>query len=86
MLVYSPNGLPAIVNNNQQIGYFRDTGSIETAATVVSNNVDQLAEAIVLNYMALHNDQGRFATVLPKQGLGTTATDLDKLIAFAPIV
>jgi len=86
MLVYSPNGLPQIANNNQQIGYFRDTGSIETAATVVSNNVDQLAEAIVLNYMALHNDVGRFSLVLPNHGLGSTATDLDKLIAFAPIV
>jgi len=86
MLVYSPTGLPPIANNNQQIGYFRDNGSAETAATVVSNNVDQLAESIVLNYMALHNDQGRFSTVLPSQGLGTTAADLDKLIAFAPIV
>jgi len=86
MLVYSPNGLPPIANNNQQIGYFRSTGDIETAATVVSNNVDQLAESIVLNYMALHNDQGRFSAVLPNQGLGTTAADLDKLIAFAPIV
>jgi hypothetical protein len=86
MLVYNPNGLPQIVNNNQQIGYFRDTGSIETAATVVSNNVDQLAEAVVLNYMALHNDQGRFSMVLPNQGLGSTAADLDALIAFAPIV
>lgn len=86
MLVYSPNGLPQIANNNQQIGYYRSSGAIETAASVVSNNVDQLAEAIVLNYMALHNDQGRFSTVLPKQGLGTTAADFDKLIAFAPIV
>ena len=86
MLVYSPNGLPPIANNNQQIGYFRSSGDIETGATVVSNNVDQLAASIVLNYMALHNDQGRFSSVLPNQGLGTTAADLDKLIAFGPIV
>ena len=86
ILVYSPNGLPQIANNNQQIGYFRDTGSIETAATVVSNNVDQLAEAVVLNYMALHGDEGRFSMVLPNHGLGSNAADLDALIAFAPIV
>ncbi|MDH5323882.1 MAG: twin-arginine translocation signal domain-containing protein [Gammaproteobacteria bacterium] len=86
MLVYNPNGIPQIVNNNQQIGYFRDSGSIETAATVISNNVDQLAEAVVLNYMALHGEAGRFAFVLPNHGLGSTASDLDALIAFAPIV
>lgn len=86
MLVYSPNARPAIANNNQQIGFFRTTGSLETAATVVSNNVDQLAESIVLNYMALHNDVGRFSQVLPSHGLGSTAADLDAVTAFQPIV
>jgi len=85
MLVYDPNGLPQIANNNSQIGFFRPTGSIETAANVIGNNVDQLAEAVVLNYMALHDDVGRFAEVLPMHGLGTAAADLDKLIAFQPI-
>ena len=86
MLVYSPNGRPQIANNNQQLGFYRTSGSLETAATVVSNNVDQLAEAVVLNYMALHNDVGRFTTVLPTQGLGASAADLDALTAFQPIV
>jgi len=86
MLVYDPNGMPQIANNNSQIGYFKPEGSIETAASVISNNVDQLAEAVVLNYMALHDgDVGRFSQVLPNHGLGTTAADLDKLIAFQPI-
>jgi len=86
MLVYDPAGLPQIANNNSQIGFFRPTGSIETSANVISNNVDQLAEAVVLNYMALHNDVGRFAQVLPNHGLGATAADLDALIAFQSIV
>lgn len=86
MLVYDPNGLPQIANNNSQIGYFRPTGSIETAATAISNNVNQLAEAVVLNYMALSNDVGRFSQVLPNHGLGPNATDLDALTAFQPIV
>jgi len=85
MLVYDPNGMPQIANNNSQIGYFKPSGDIETAATVISNNVDQLAEAVVLNYMALHDDVGRFSQVLPQHGLGTVAADLDKLIAFQPI-
>ncbi len=86
MLVYDPNGLPQIANNNSQIGFFRPTGSIETAATVISNNVDQLAESVVLNYMALNNDVGRFSQILPNHGLGPNATDLDALVAFQPIV
>jgi len=86
MLVYDPAGLPQIANNNSQIGFFRPTGSIETSASVISNNVDQLAEAVVLNYMALHNDVGRFSQVLPNHGLGATAADLDALTAFQPIV
>jgi len=87
MLVYSPNARPVIANNNQQIGFFRDSGSLETAATVVSNNVDQLAESIVLNYMALHTTNAKpFSEVLPNHGLGANAADLDALIAFEPIV
>ncbi len=84
ILVYNPAGRPVIVNDNQQIGYYRASGSIETAATVVSNNVDQLAEAVVLNYMALNNEVGNFAAALPNHGLGNAA-DLDTLIAFAPL-
>ncbi len=85
MLVYDPAGMPAIANGNSQIGYFRSSGSIETTATVISNNVEQLAESVVLNYMALHDNVGDFANVLPSHGLGDAAADLDKLIAFAPI-
>jgi len=86
MLVYNPLGFPQIANNNSQIGFFRPNGSIETAATVISNNVDQLAEAVVLNYMALNGDVGRFSEVLPTHGLGASAADLDALTAFQPIV
>ena len=86
MLVYNPNGMPTIANNNSQVGFFRESGSIETDATVISNNVVQLAESVVLNYMALHDEVGQFGSVLPEHGLGTTAADLDKLIAFNPLI
>jgi hypothetical protein len=46
--------------------------------------VNFLAESIVLNFMALHDDVGRFDQVLPTHGLGTGA-QLDALIGFAPI-
>ncbi len=84
-LVYDPAGPPALTRPEaQQIGYFRPSGSVETAATPVSNNVEQLAEAVVLNYLALHGEAGRLDEVLPGHGLGNAASR-DALTAFAPI-
>ena len=40
-----------------------------------------LTEAVVLNYVALHNDVSNFGSYL-NHGLGT---DLDSLTAFAPL-
>lgn len=85
MLVYDPAGRPALTNPGRQIGYYRASGDVETNATRVSNNVQALCEAVVLNFMALHNDVGRFATALPNHTLGNTAAQLDALIGFAPI-
>ena len=84
MLVYDPAGRPPLTKPGRQIGYYRPSGDVETNASRVSNNVNLLAEAIVLNFMALHNDVGRFATALPMQGLGSGA-QLDALIGFQPI-
>lgn len=83
LLVYNPLGRAALISAaSQQIGYFRSGGDVETAATPISNNVTLLAHAIVLNYMALHGEQGNFGTLFPNSGLGT---NLDPLIAFQPI-
>ncbi len=86
VLVYSPTGRPALTRATaNQIGYFRPSGSVETASTAVANNVALLSEAVVLNYLALHGRVGDFGTVLPMNGLGSGAA-FDNLIAFAPIV
>ena len=86
VLVYSPTGRPALTRATaNQIGYFRPAGSVETAASAVANNVALLAEAVVLNYLALHDRVGSLGTVLPMNGLGSGAA-FDNLIAFAPIV
>ncbi len=84
-LVYNPAGRAQLTSPAaQQLGYFRPDGSLETAATPISNNVDQLAEAIVLNYLALNNEVGRFAQVLPNATL--PGSSLNSLISFQPIV
>ena len=91
-LVYNPGGRPDLVTTgtggaarHQQIGYFRSDASVETASSPAAGNVNLLVETVVLNYMALHGEQGQFATRFPRNGLGNAALQ-DSLIAFNPIV
>lgn len=91
-LVYNPNGTPQLIGAtpeqqavHQQIGYMRRDASVETAATPAANNVNLLVETVILNYMALHGEQGNFAGLFPQNGLGN-ATLMDSLTAFEPIV
>jgi len=63
----------------------RSDASVETSATPAANNVNLLVETVILNYLALHGEQGKFATLFPQNGLGNSAL-LDSLTAFEPIV
>lgn len=86
-MVYSPVQQPVLRNGaaSQQIGHFRPSGNVETGATPFANSVTSLAEMVVLNYLALHGEQGMFGTVLGSPGLGT-GPDLQNYIAFDAIV
>ena len=91
-MVYNPNGTPQLMGataeqqaQHQQIGYMRSDASVETAATPAANNVNLLVETVVLNYMALHGEQGNFSAIFPQHGLGNS-TLMDSLTAFEPIV
>lgn len=91
-LVYNPTGRPNLIGAtleeqaiHQQIGYMRADASVETSATPAANNVNLLVETIILNYMALHGDQGNFATLFPNHGLGNSTLQ-DSLTAFQPII
>jgi hypothetical protein len=89
-LVFNPTTRPVStvtdINGNlgRQIGYYRDDGSIETSSHPGANAVNLLVETVVLNYMALHGEQGSFTTLFPGQGLGGTAMR-DSLVAFQPL-
>jgi hypothetical protein len=90
-LVYNPGGRPTLIGAtaqeqalHQQIGYMRPDGSVETASTPAAGNVNLLAEAVILNYMALHGENGNFSTLFGGN-LGN-ATLQDSLTAFEPIV
>lgn len=91
-LVYNPAGRAQIFTGDsipaarhQQIGYFRASGDVETASSPAANNVNLLVNTVLLNYMALHGEQGMFPGLFPNHGLGN-AQLLDSLTAFNPIV
>jgi hypothetical protein len=90
-LVYNPAGRPQLLGGSvdeqarhQQLGYMRASGDVETASSPAANNVNLLVQTVVLNYMALHNEQNNFANLFPNHGLGNS-TLMDSLTAFAPI-
>src|SRR5580700_3611182 len=94
-LVYSPNGRPVPAQSNPelslQIGNFNPDGSQNTTGSPAGNNVPNLVQMVVLNYMALHgpNAINEFPTLYPAPNLNNTlgtGTALEPLIAFNPIV
>jgi hypothetical protein len=91
-LVYNPTGQPQLFSGgalpaprHQQIGAFTPDGSVDAASSAAANNVLLLVQTVLLNYMALHGQQGQFAQLFPDHGLGSS-TMLDGLTAFQPIV
>ncbi|MBU1309765.1 MAG: general secretion pathway protein GspF [Gammaproteobacteria bacterium] len=92
ILVYSPTGRPSLLGGSaseqarhQQIGFMRADASVETGSSVAANNVNLLVQTVLVNYLALHGEQGRLAEVAPFHGLGNAAS-VDRLTVFAPII
>jgi hypothetical protein len=85
-LVFNPTARPALTAPTMnQIGYYSGDGSVVTSSHPGANAVNLLVEVVLLNYMALHGQQGQFTNIFPTQGLGGTA-QRDALTAFGQIV
>jgi len=98
-LVYNPERRPELMGNSladqlmhQQIGAMDAGGAVMRAASPMANNVNLLVNSVILNYMALHGEQGQFANLLTSSngtpwnhGLGI-GSQLDAYTAFTPIV
>jgi hypothetical protein len=89
-LVFDPVSKPSLMETDalnpflhQQLGWMRDDASVETSAIPAANNVNLLVETVILNYMALHGEQGLFSTdpFFPSHGLGSVA-NRDNYTAF----
>jgi hypothetical protein len=88
VLVYKPGagGRPQLRSPTvAQIGSFSAGGSVVTTSSPAANAVNLLVETVVLNYMALHGEEGNFPTLFPSHGLGGSAMR-DSLTVIAPIV
>jgi hypothetical protein len=93
-LVFNPAGRPVPAQSNPemslQIGNFNPDGSLNTTGSPAGNNVPNLVQMVVLNYMALHSAgaaaawPGLFPAPNLNNTLGSGAT-LDPLIAFQPL-
>jgi hypothetical protein len=93
-LVFNPNGkpIPAQVNPEMslQIGNFNPDGSLNTTGSPAGNNVPNLVQMVVLNYMALHsaNAISQWPTLFPAPNLNNnlgSGSALEPLIAFQPL-
>ena len=93
-LVFNPNGKPVPAQANPemslQIGNFNPDGSLNTTGSPAGNNVLNLVQMVVLNYLALHsaNAAAAWPTVWPSPNLNNTlgsGSALDPLIAFQPL-
>ena len=85
-MVYNPGGRPVLTAPTMnQIGAYSGDGSVVTSSHPGANAVNLLVEEVILNYLALHGQQGQFTTLFPTQGLGGTA-QRDALTAFGQIV
>jgi hypothetical protein len=85
LLVYRKSGKPDLVPafaTSRQVGHFRTSGTVETTANSVANNPEALAQMVILNYMALHGEEGNFNTLFPGNAL---QSDMANLLAFTQI-
>jgi hypothetical protein len=88
VLVYKPGGTgrPALRSPTRlQIGSLNAAGNVVTTSSPAANAVNLLVETVILNYMALHGEEGNFPSLFPSNGLGSVALR-DGLTMIAPIV
>jgi hypothetical protein len=83
-LVYSPTGPIAAITN--QIGHFSADGSVVSTSSPAANANNLLAETVVLNYMALHGQEGAFQNLKWASGVGTSLGNTAGLIGMPQIV
>src|SRR4051812_13982654 len=68
VMVYKPSGRPAL--RGTQLGSVNAQADVQTTSFAGANAVNLLVETVILNYMALHQEEGQFQAKFPSNGLG----------------
>jgi hypothetical protein len=87
VLVHRPAGRVAFRNDaRRQIGSMSASGAVVPSSSPAGNAVNLLVETVILNYMALHGEEGNFdqPAFFPRHGLGGSAAR-DALTILAPV-
>ena len=90
-LVFDPKARPQPAQNNPemslQLGYCNPDGSQNTTSSPAGNNVFNLVQTVVLNYMALHSTgaASNFPSAFPLINSLGTGQALQNLISFQPL-
>ena len=80
VMVYKPTGRPVL--RGTQLGSVNAQADVQTTSFAGANAVNLLVETVVLNYMALHQEEGQFQAKFPSNGLGGAR---DSLIMLTPV-
>jgi hypothetical protein len=93
-LVFDPKAKPQPAQSNAemslQLGYCNPDGSQNTTSSPAGNNVPNLVQIVVLNYMALHSTSAaaNFPTLWPAPNVNNTlgtGSALQSLISYQPL-
>ncbi len=92
-LVFDPKAKPTPALSHEgslQMGYFNSDGSLNTNGSPAGNNVFNLVQMVVLNYIALHGAgaETAFANLYPSPNLNNTlgtGSTLTPLITYQPL-
>jgi hypothetical protein len=83
VLVFKPGERPAMRSATRlQIGSFTTSGDVSVTSSPAANAVNLLVETVLLNYMALHGEEGLFQSRFPSNGLGAAR---DSLLMMEPV-
>ncbi len=59
----------------RQVGHVKADSNVEKSANVISNNVTNLAKAVVANYLARHGEEGRLEEIVGDNPFGSNLND-----------
>lgn len=83
LLVHKNDGPPTMRDATRQVGAFQDNGAaVNRSFNQISNNVTNLAKAVVANYMALHGEEGGLSSVV---GNETISADMNAYVKFTQL-